>query len=204
VKPRLRGEAYLVRYLDDFVVCFQYLTDAERFQEVLIKRLARFSLELELSKTKLLEFGRFEKYWRLKRQKKAQTFSFLGFGFFGLHLPNGTYLAATVVDGKRRNAFMNRLKESMRRMRHSNLLEQRNNINIKLRGYFNYFAVPFNSKRLNIIRFLIIRYWRKLLSSRSQNGKMNWQDFNKVLKSYPIVRPMVRFSNLEFSTLWQS
>jgi len=23
-KPRLRGEAYLVRYNDDFVLCFQY------------------------------------------------------------------------------------------------------------------------------------------------------------------------------------
>src|ERR1700730_9838121 len=28
VKPRLRGEAYLVRYLDDFVMCFQYRADA--------------------------------------------------------------------------------------------------------------------------------------------------------------------------------
>jgi hypothetical protein len=30
VKPRLRGEAYLVRYIDDFVVCFQYRADALR------------------------------------------------------------------------------------------------------------------------------------------------------------------------------
>ena len=33
VKPRLRGEAYLVRYIDDFVVCFQYRSDALRLQE---------------------------------------------------------------------------------------------------------------------------------------------------------------------------
>ena len=33
VKPRLRGEAYLVRYIDDFVVCFQYRADALRFQQ---------------------------------------------------------------------------------------------------------------------------------------------------------------------------
>ena len=30
VKPRLRGEAYLVRYIDDFVMCFQYRADALR------------------------------------------------------------------------------------------------------------------------------------------------------------------------------
>src|SRR5947207_12371182 len=27
VKPQLRGEAYLVRYIDDFVLCFQYRAD---------------------------------------------------------------------------------------------------------------------------------------------------------------------------------
>ena len=39
VKPRLRGEAYLVRYIDDFGLCFQYRADALRVQEVLRKRL---------------------------------------------------------------------------------------------------------------------------------------------------------------------
>ena len=37
VKPRLRGEAYLVRYIDDFVMCFQYREDAVRVQEALAK-----------------------------------------------------------------------------------------------------------------------------------------------------------------------
>ena len=59
VKPKLQGECYLIRYLDDFVVCFQYRADALRFQEVLPKRLAKFCLTLEPSKTKLVEFGRF-------------------------------------------------------------------------------------------------------------------------------------------------
>ena len=59
VKPRLRGEAYLVRYIDDFVICFQYREDAERVQAVLSKRLNKFALALEPSKTKLIKFGRF-------------------------------------------------------------------------------------------------------------------------------------------------
>ncbi|MEE9903806.1 MAG: hypothetical protein K4305_00015 [Chlorobium sp.] len=53
IKPRMEGEVYLVRYLDDFVVCFQYRSDAVRFQEVLTKRLQKFALTLEPSKTKL-------------------------------------------------------------------------------------------------------------------------------------------------------
>ncbi|MGH8602758.1 MAG: reverse transcriptase domain-containing protein, partial [Gammaproteobacteria bacterium] len=59
VKPRMKGEAYLVRYIDDFVACFQYRSDALRLQDALCKRLARFGLVLEPSKTRLVEFGRF-------------------------------------------------------------------------------------------------------------------------------------------------
>src|SRR3954468_1911605 len=43
-KPRLRGKAYLVRYIDDFVVCFQFREDALRLQEALRKRLGKFGL----------------------------------------------------------------------------------------------------------------------------------------------------------------
>jgi RNA-directed DNA polymerase len=35
VKSRLRGEAYLVRYINDFVLCSQYREDALRVQEAL-------------------------------------------------------------------------------------------------------------------------------------------------------------------------
>ena len=56
VKRRLRGEAYLVRYIDDFVICFQYRSDALRVQDALRNRLGRFGLTLEPTKTKLVEF----------------------------------------------------------------------------------------------------------------------------------------------------
>jgi hypothetical protein len=57
VKTHLQGEAYLVRYIDDFVICFQYRSDAMRVQQVLRKRLAKFGLALAPNKTKLVEFG---------------------------------------------------------------------------------------------------------------------------------------------------
>ena len=47
VKTRLRGEAYLVRYIDDFVICFQYRSDALRVQDALRRRLGKFGLTLE-------------------------------------------------------------------------------------------------------------------------------------------------------------
>ena len=72
VKPRLRGEAYMIRYIDDFVMCFQYREDALRVQDALCKRLGKFGLTLEAKKTKLVEFGRFaQKYG--KRQSKHRV-----------------------------------------------------------------------------------------------------------------------------------
>ena len=78
--PHLRGEAYLVRYIDDFVLCFQYRSDALRVQDALAKRLGKFGLTLEPSKTKLVEFGRFAQRHAGKRgRKRPETIYFLGF-----------------------------------------------------------------------------------------------------------------------------
>ena len=52
-KPMCQGEAYLVRFADDFVVSFQYKRDAERFQRQLGARFARFNLTLAEEKTRL-------------------------------------------------------------------------------------------------------------------------------------------------------
>src|SRR5664279_4612429 len=58
VKPRLRGEAHLVRYADDFVMTFELKEDAERGMDVLGKRMGRFGLTLHPDKTRLLPFRR--------------------------------------------------------------------------------------------------------------------------------------------------
>src|SRR5438876_1563410 len=58
VKPRLKGEAYEVRFADDFILCFQYREDAEKVLDVLEKRFAKYGLRLHPDKTRLMEFGR--------------------------------------------------------------------------------------------------------------------------------------------------
>jgi len=52
-----RGKASLVRYADDFVACFHQEEDAKRFVQELTRRLADFNLEVEPSKTSVLQFG---------------------------------------------------------------------------------------------------------------------------------------------------
>ena len=75
-----RGEMIIVRFADDFVVGFEYRDDAERFWADLRERLAKFSLELNAEKTRLIEFGRYAAGDRKARGLgKPETFRFLGF-----------------------------------------------------------------------------------------------------------------------------
>ena len=80
VKPRLRGEAYEIRFADDFILCFEYREDAEKVFDVLRKRFQKYGLTLHPDKTRLMEFGRTA---LAKSEKpggpKPATFDFLGF-----------------------------------------------------------------------------------------------------------------------------
>ena len=80
MKPRLPGEAYEIRFADDFILCFQYREDAEKVQEVLRKRFRKYGLTLHPEKTRLMEFGR-EALAKSEEPggRKPVTFDFLGF-----------------------------------------------------------------------------------------------------------------------------
>ena len=57
-KKVAKGDVIVVRYADDLVVGFQHRTDAERFLKEFRERLAKFGLELNADKTRLIEFDR--------------------------------------------------------------------------------------------------------------------------------------------------
>lgn len=79
-KQKCRGYSSITVYADDFVGCFQYKGDADMFNELLKERLEMFGLELEPSKTRLIEFGKYAEANRKKRkQGRPETFDFLGF-----------------------------------------------------------------------------------------------------------------------------
>ncbi len=69
----------LIRYCDDFIVCFESEKDAIWFQDELRIRLLKFNLEMAEEKTRLLEFGKY--CWKRYKQKgtKGASFTFLGF-----------------------------------------------------------------------------------------------------------------------------
>ena len=60
IRKTCRGMAYMVRYADDTVFCFQYEEDAKEFYSQIIKRLEKFNLEVADEKTKIVSLGKEE------------------------------------------------------------------------------------------------------------------------------------------------
>ena len=136
VKPRLQGEAYWVRYLDDFVVCFQFRADALRVQEALRKRLEKFGLTLEPAKTTRVEFGRFaQRHASTKGRKRPETLTFLGFTLYCTHNQKGNFTVGLRTEKSRRQRSLAPLRDLMRRIRHFPVQEQVSQLNHVLRGH---------------------------------------------------------------------
>ena len=93
IKPKLKGEAYLVRYCDDFIIMFQYENEAQKVYELLKERLKRFKLELAEDKTRILPFGRFK--------GSKESFDFLGFTHYNSKTRTGKYTIQHKISRKK-------------------------------------------------------------------------------------------------------
>jgi group II intron reverse transcriptase/maturase len=202
VKPRLRGEACMVRYIDDFLLCFQYRADALRVQEALVKRLRRFSLILEPAKTKLVEFGRYAQRHAGKRgRKRPETIYFLGFTLYCTHNRKGNFRIGMRTEKSRLRRALMRLQEQMRLMRHSPIPEQVNHLNQMLRGHDAYYGIAGNLRSLLKVHRAVEHYWRKMLSSRSWHGTVGWEQFQQIKSHFPLLRPKLHLSYPELQAI---
>ena len=82
VQPRLKGQSFLIRYADDFVMGFACEEDARRVLEVLPKRFAKYGLTIHPDKTRLVPFERprpSRSDRTTERREPPGTFDLLGF-----------------------------------------------------------------------------------------------------------------------------
>ena len=85
VRPRLKGQSFLIRYADDFVMGFSHEEDARRVLAVLPKRFAKYGLTIHPDKTRLVPFERPDrgpKQPDTNRREPPGTFDLLGFTHF--------------------------------------------------------------------------------------------------------------------------
>jgi RNA-directed DNA polymerase len=174
IKPRCRGEAYLVRFVDDFVVSFQYRQDAEDFQKRLRERFARFNLELAEEKTRLLLFGRFAAAMRARQGRRPETFEFLGFKHAGGVARSGKFVLIRIPSVKSCRKFLTRTHEWLRQHMHWLKREQQRHLTVMLRGFYQYFGLHHCTRKLSWVRYAVQRQWAGVLRRRSQRHRLTW------------------------------
>jgi group II intron reverse transcriptase/maturase len=192
VKPRMRGEITLCRFADDFVVCFQYRDDAERFQQVLSKRFAKYGLALHPEKTRLMGFGRFAfNGCRKKGRRKPETFDFLGFTFYCGRNQEGKFTVKLKTKSKRLGRGLLRMAAWCRQNRHRPLKEQRERLAAVLQGHYQYYGLRSNWRSLEQFYRGTRNLWRKWLGRRSRSPAVSWEKFERILERFPLPKPRI-------------
>jgi RNA-directed DNA polymerase len=184
VIPHCGGEACLIRYADDFVCAFEKQEDAQRFYEVLGKRLGKFGLELSEEKTRIILFS------PTSRPGKT-SFDFLGFEYrWGKDRAGKPNVKRRTARKNLRNS-LKRFNEWCKKNRHVRLPELFKQLNAKLRGYYNYYGVIGNFSSLMIFFYRAMRLLMKYLNRRSQRGSYNWAGFLQLVEQFGIVKPHI-------------
>jgi group II intron reverse transcriptase/maturase len=188
VKPRLHGRSALVRYADDFVICFEQEGDGERVWSVIEKRFAKYGLTLHPKKTRRFPFHE----PRNGGGKGSATFDFLGFTLYWRRTKTGMWRVACKTRSVRLRRAINAATDWCRRHRHDPVEEQHVALSRKLKGHYSYFAVNGNIVALRKLRIQVERGWRKWLNRRSQRARMTWRRFKELLARFPLPAPRIR------------
>jgi len=193
VRKKCTGFARLIRYCDDFVVCFQYKTDAEKFSRELLLRLGKFGLEVEPTKTKVMEFGRFAVQHAKERGTKPATFDFLGFTHYCSARRDGKgFRMKRITARKRFTAKLKVFKEWLKKSRTLKTAELWATAQAKLRGHYAYYGVTDNLPGIKRFGAEVKRLLHKWLNRRGKRGCLNWEKFCVMLKRFPLPVPRIK------------
>ncbi len=204
-RTHARGDVIVVRYADDVVFGFQYEDDARRFQQQLSDRLADFGLSLNQQKTRLIEFGRYAAERRARRgQDKPETFDFLGFTHIcGRSRRNGRFILIRRTIAARLREKLKDIRRILLWHRHRPVEEQGRWLRQVLRGYFQYHAVPGNTRALQRMRYEVTRAWMRALRRRSQRGRRwGWDRMKEISAEWlPPVTVMHPYPDQRFGVI---
>jgi hypothetical protein len=188
VRPRMKGRTRLIRYADDFVICFEREDDARKVAEVLPKRFARYGLQLHPDKTRLL---RYEPPGRDSGGDEPPTFDFLGFTHYWAQSRQGRWVIKRKTISKRLVRKIKEIWQWCRKHRHEPVEDQRDRLRSRLSGYYNYHGIRCNFAALEQLYRETVKSWQYWLDRRSQHGKMPWKRFRELLEELPLPQPRI-------------
>ena len=173
IKPRLKGEAYYVRYADDFLIMFQYENEARKVMQVLIPRLGKFGLEVAEEKTRILPIGRFK--------GTKEDFDFLGFTFYNTKTRTGKYRVGVRTSKKKLKAKKQAAKAWLKTRLTKPVADTMKTLAAVIRGHCNYYGVNGNYHAIqNFWKYLKYATYR-MLNRRDQKGKFRYEKYLRLV-----------------------
>jgi len=204
-----RGQVYIVRYADDLVMGFEEEQDARAMREAMAERLAKFGLRLHPEKTRVIRFGRFaQESCAEDGLRKPETFDFLGFTHIcARRRGRGKFILLRHTSRKKRRAKLGAIREEIRRAKHKPPAAQYRWLCDVLRGHYNYYGVPGNTRRMGSFRNQIREYWHRTLQRRSQRASWTHAERTRFDRRYPLPQPRIthpyRFGPSSFDRRWE-
>ena len=179
IKPNCKGNVALFRYADDCVICCEYEEDAKRIKEVLGKRLAKFKLQLNEEKTKLVSFD--------KRKGKEGAFDFLGFTFYWGYSRGKRVIPKLKTRGKTMRVKLKKVTQWIKQERNKRPLKEIwKSFCSKMRGHIQYYGVSHNGKHVEAFLHQGKKIMFKWLNRRSQRISFDWEQFNVFIQKNPM------------------
>ena len=192
VQPRLRGEASLVRYADDFVIVFQRENDARKVMSVLPKRFGKYGLRLHPEKTRLLDFRRPSG----PKPPKGRSFDLLGFTHFWAKSRKGNWVVKHKTSKSRFARAIKKVALWCKRHRHQPVAVQHQALTAKVRGHYQYFGITGNYRALARFVRQVEWAWFRWLGRRSDSASRLWTDFARTMRRYPLPAPRIARSRI--------
>ena len=199
VRPRMKGEVFLVRYADDFVIGTAREDDARRIMDVLPKRMSKYGLTVHPEKTRLIRFDpdrRDDTDTTERESSSPKTFDFLGFTHYWGRARKGGWVI-------KRKTARNRLKRALlalsvwcRKNRHRPIKEQHQTLKQKVQGHYGYYGITGNIASLQKFQLGAVRTWKRWLSRRRRGRTFSWSDFARLAMRYGLPRARVVHSLL--------
>ncbi len=187
-----RGEVFIVRYADDFVVAFQHEQDARAMREALAERLAKFGLKLHPEKTRVIRFGRFaRRHAQSDGLRKPETFDFLGFTHICAQKRGGGFRLERRTSKKKRRAKLASLRQEIRAAKHDPPAAQHRWLCSVLLGHYRYYGVPGNSRAMGSFRHQIREHWHRTLQRRSQRARWSKAARDRFDQRYRLPQPRI-------------
>lgn len=192
-KPKLRGEAFMVRYADDFVIVCAIQSDADKLMAVLPKRFGKYGLTLHPEKTRLVRFTEPPFISRGHDDDEGSgTFDLLGFTHYWARAYRGRVWVVRRKTAKSRlTRAIRAVSEWCRDHRHNQVAEQFRGLASKLRGHYQYYGLTGNGRALYSFYEAVRRQWHRWLNRRSQRNNMTWERFERLLQTYTLPKPLV-------------